>query len=82
VETNLKVYVRVNADFFPDGRLLPCAITWEDGHEFEIDRVVDVRRAASLKAGGAGIRYTVEINGRKTYLFLEEDKWFVERRRS
>lgn len=80
MEANPKVYVRVRADFFPDGKLLPCAITWEDGHAFEIDRVVDVRRAASLKAGGAGIRYTVEIGGKQTYLYLEEDRWFVERR--
>ena len=59
---------------------MPVAIHWEDGKEFEIDEVVDVRRAASLKAGGAGIRYTIRIGDRRTYLFLEEDKWFVERR--
>jgi len=45
-----------------------------------VDRVLDVRPAASLKAGGAGTRYTVRIRGRQTYLFREEDRWFVERR--
>ena len=44
----------------------------------EIDRVLDVRRAASLKAGGMGIRYTVRINGKQSYLFYEEPRWFVE----
>ena len=33
-----------------------------------------------MKAGGAGIRYTVEIGAKQTYLYLEEDKWFVERK--
>ncbi|MEA5060541.1 hypothetical protein SDC9_171973 [bioreactor metagenome] len=80
MEADPKVYVAVKAQFKPDGKLLPFSITWEDGKEFEIDRIMDVRRAASLKAGGAGIRYTVEILGRLTYLFLEEDRWFVERR--
>lgn len=80
MEADPKVYVKVNADFLPDGKLLPQSITWENGRKFDIDRITDIRRAASLKAGGAGIRYTVEILGRQTYLFLEEDKWFVERR--
>ena len=33
---------------------------------------------ASLKAGGAGIRYTCRIDGKLTHLFLEGDRWFVE----
>ncbi|MDD3919644.1 MAG: hypothetical protein PHO41_00495 [Eubacteriales bacterium] len=77
---NPKVYVGVTARFQPDGGLTPLSVIWEDGRTFEIDRVSDTRRAASLKAGGAGIRYTVEIGGRRTYLYLEENKWFVERR--
>ncbi len=75
-----KVYVGVKAQFLPDGRLRPLTVTWEDGREFEIDSVTDARPAASLKAGGAGIRYTVRIGETVTHLFLEEDKWFVERR--
>lgn len=79
-ENNSKVYVGVKAEFFPDGKLLPLSVIWEDKREFFIDSVTDIRRAASLKAGGAGIRYTVKIKGNETYLFLEEDKWFVERK--
>ncbi|WP_330601097.1 hypothetical protein [Caproicibacter fermentans] len=45
---------------------------------YEIDRVLDVRPAASLKAGGAGIRYTCRIQGREKYLWREQDRWFVE----
>lgn len=81
MEYNPKAYVGVRAEFSPEGGWpMPVAIHWEDGKEFEIDEVLDIRRAASLKAGGAGIRYTIRIGDRRTYLFLEEDKWFVERR--
>ncbi len=75
-----RVYVGVTARFGPGGGLRPLTVEWEDGRRFDVDRVLDVRRAASLKAGGAGMRYTVDIGGRETYLFLEEDRWFVERR--
>ena len=75
-----KVYVGVNALFEADGRLIPRSILWEDGRIFEIDKILDVRRAASLKAGGAGIRYTVRIGRHETFLYLEEGRWFAERR--
>ena len=79
-----KVYVDVNEDRYKDGRLIPLSFVWEDGNRYEIDQVLDVRPAASLKAGGAGMRYTVRIRSRETYMFLEEDnglsKWFMERR--
>ena len=78
-ETRRKVYVKVQAEFSADGKLLPMCIIWENGQRYEIDRVKDCRRAASLRAGGAGIRYTVMICGGEHYLFYEENyKWFVE----
>ena len=72
MEKSPKVYVEVTAVFDPEGNLRPQFIRWEDGTVYEIDRVLHVCRAASLKAGGAGIRYTVRIQNRETYLFLEE----------
>ena len=45
---------------------------------YPIDRITDVRYATSLKAGGCGIRYTCRILGKERYIFLEENKWFVE----
>lgn len=77
-----KVYVQVSAYFFADGPVLPLAVIWEDGRRFTVDRVLDIRPAASLKAGGAGMRYTVRILGKETYLFREEDRWFVEAKSS
>jgi len=80
IENNYKVYVQVDAHFDADGSVTPLSVIWEDGRRYEIDRVLDSRRAPSLKAGGLGIRYTVKIRGRQTYLFYEGPKWFMERR--
>ena len=73
-----KVYVEVAAVFTPEGRIMPRHIRWEDGTLCTVDRVTDIRRAAATKAGGCGLRYTIRIGGRQTYLFLDEDRWFVE----
>ena len=79
-----KVYVDVNEDRLKDGRLIPLSFVWEDGQRYEIDRVLDIRQAASLKAGGAGLRYTIRVRNKETFMFLEEDgglhKWFMERK--
>ena len=79
-ETRRKVYVAVNLDVGIDGKIRPRLIRWEDGMVYEVDRVKDVRRAASTKVGGCGIRYTIMVNGKETYLFQEDDRWFVEAR--
>lgn len=81
LKNDIKVYVDVNEDRCADGRLVPRSMIWEDGELYEIDRVIDVCRAASLKAGGVGMRYTVEIEGKTTYMWLEEDRWFVVRKK-
>ena len=73
-----KKYVDVTARFTAEGTVLPLEIHWEDGRKYPIDRILDIRPAASLKAGGAGIRYTCRIEGHSKYLYLEENKWFVE----
>lgn len=67
-----KIYVDVNATFTKDGMLLPKSFVWEDGVEYEISKVKDIRRAASLKAGGAGMRYTYVVDGKEVYLFYED----------
>ena len=73
-----KIYVKVLAEHLPDGRCRPLSITWADGRIFEVDKILDVCRTASLKAGGWGIRYTCRIRGQERYLFDEGSKWFVE----
>ena len=73
-----KAIVGVSAYFDAEGHVIPRSITWEDGTVYVIDRILRVCRAASLKAGGQGIRYTVRINNQETYLFYEKPHWFVE----
>lgn len=73
-----KVYVTVTACFDADGDITPLSIRWEDGRTFEIDRVLEVREAASLKVSGQGLRFTCRILGHVTHLFLDDDRWFVE----
>jgi hypothetical protein len=84
-----KVYVPVEVSFSKDGEAKPLSITWENGHVYEIDRILDVRQAAARKVGGGGIRYTVKINFKTTYLYFEQSsstaigapigRWFVEK---
>lgn len=75
----VKRYVEVTAHTNTDGKITPVVLWWDRDHSYEIDKVLDIRRAASLKAGGVGIRYTVRIRGRDRYIWLEDDgRWFVE----
>ena len=69
---NPKVYVSVRAEFDEDGIMLPRELTWEDGEKFEIDRILDIRQAPALKAGGQGDRYTIMVHGVQSYLNKEE----------
>ena len=73
-----KKYVCVDARFEIDGSIVPHTIYWADGKVFKIEKITNICHAASMKSGGAGIRYTCKINNTLTYLFLEKDRWFVE----
>ncbi len=73
----MKQYISVTAKFDSDGNILPLSINWSDGRVFDIDRITDIRYAASLKAGGAGIRYTCRIKQNEKYLYLEDNRWFI-----
>ena len=58
----MKQYVEVFARFDTDGSIIPLAVKIGD-EKFEVDRVRDIRPAASLKSGGAGIRYLSFFGG-------------------
>ena len=76
--TRRKVYVTVDAEHKPDGSCRPLSIRMADNSYFEIDRVKQICRAASM-VGGRGIRYTIIIGRHETYLFNEQNgRWFVE----
>jgi hypothetical protein len=86
-ENAFKVYVPVLASFDEYGNIMPVSFVWEDGHSYSIDRIIDKRPAYSPVAGGAGIRYTIRVRHRQTYMYLEEEhgkggktRWFMERK--
>ncbi len=76
-ENKNKHFVDVKAIFDTEGNIIPFSVFVEDEWR-EIDRIRDIRPAASLKSGGAGIRYTCDITGVRSYLFLDDTKWFLE----
>ena len=45
----LGVYTYTN----PQGQIIPTRIRWEDGQEWEIDRVLDIRPGTARKAGSS-----------------------------
>lgn len=71
-------FINVRALMRYDGRVIPLEIEWEDGRIFAIDKVLDIRKVASTKGGGKGVRYTCRILNKEKYLFLDEYFWWVE----
>ena len=74
----MKEYVAVELITDAAGKMHPRAVILDDGRRYDISHVSDVRRAASLKAGGTGLRYQVTIGRRETYLYFEDPQWFVD----
>lgn len=61
-----------------DGKIIPLTILWQNEKSFEIDKVIDIRKKASTKGGGKGLRYTCKIMGYERFLWLDDNIWFVE----
>ncbi len=89
IQKSAKVYGDVVASFDKIGNVKPLELVWEDGEKYEIDRILDVRQAAAMKAGGQGERFTIRVKGKDSYLFFERNtgaggnnvgRWFVERK--
>ena len=60
------------------GEVIPLFVVWENGVKYQIDKVLRKERAASLKSGGFGIRYTIRIQGQMRYLYYENPGCFIE----
>ena len=73
-----KVYVDCTVRVDKEGNKRPLSIVFEDQKEYIVDRLIQIKRCAARKVGGTGIRYTVRIKGKETYLFEDENRWFVE----
>lgn len=70
--------ISILAKMQKNGRVIPQKILWDDGRIFEIDRILDIRKAASTRGGGKGIRYTIRIKNQERYIWLDEYFWFIE----
>ena len=71
---NINVIVKM--DEF--GNIIPLTILWSNTLTLQIDKILDIRKKASLKGGGMGVRYTCRIKGHERFLWLDEYTWFVE----
>lgn len=56
-DTISKVYVEVTVDWKKDGIMYPLTITWDDGREFNIDKILATRKGSSQKIYAPGLRY-------------------------
>lgn len=74
-----RIDLTVNVRHEIGGRTIPTSIVWEDGRVFKIDQILEIRKAASLKAGGIGIRYTCKICGKTVTIFNDDNLWFMEK---
>ena len=62
-----------------DGNILPLSFTWSNGREYFISHIYEIQPAASLKLGGYGLRYTVQICGQQKEMWLfPENEWFID----
>ena len=73
-----KTFVKVRADFFPDGQILPLRFRAENGPAYTIDRIDDITQMANTRGGGQGLRYTCRVQGQVIYLFHDRSRWFVD----
>lgn len=70
--------ITVIAKMQENGKIIPLSIQWQDGRIFEIDKILDIRKKASTKGGGKGLRYTCKISNQERFLWLDDYVWFVE----
>ena len=74
-----RIDLAVNVRHETSGKAVPTSIIWEDGRVFEIDKVLDIRKAASLKGGGIGTSYICKICCKTVIIFNDNGLWFLER---
>ena len=70
--------ITVIAKMDENSKVTPLQIIWQDGRIFEVDKILDIRKKASTKGGGKGLRYTVLIKNQERYIWLDDYFWFIE----
>ncbi len=69
-----RVYISVRVLMLPSGRMIPLALTWEDGQVYRIDRVGRVRLMEDCKTGSLSDCYTIYICNRESRLYFEHSR--------
>ena len=73
-------FIDVEATMQTSGIPIPNKIIWDSGKVYEIDKVLEIKKRASTKGGGAGLRYLVKLknqgmtilrSGRRGDLFVK-----------
>ena len=68
-----RVYVTMNVQVSPDGIVRPRSMIWEDGEEYEVDRV------KRIVPTDEGTRYTLMIDGREnTFIDSGDRGWYTD----
>ena len=75
-----KRYVDVVTLTSADGVVTPLRIDFDERRHFAVDKVLECRQAHAARTGGCGLRYTVRVSGRTTWLWFDSyrRRWFVE----
>lgn len=72
-----KRFVKVLTEIDENGKKTPISLVFDDT-TYTIDRVLEVKNCASFKVGGIGQRYKIRVGDNETFIYFENDKWFVE----
>jgi hypothetical protein len=56
--------VKVRIEWDEAGNAIPQMIFWQDGLLFDVDRILNIEKRASVRAGGYGLCYRVRVTER------------------
>ena len=71
-------YVKVRADFYPNGSLVPLKFKTSDDQVFLIDKILKVQKGAQYGTGIQGLRYTIRVGDYTLYLLYDSVRWWLE----
>ena len=74
--------INVRPGLMKNFNVIPLKIYTPGDDRITVDMITDIRREASLKAGGSGDKYTCHATlsdiQREIYVYKHEDDWYME----
>jgi len=75
----MKTYVKVLVEFSSEGVKRPLYIYWNNDIKYEVAEVHNVTPKINVdNACSIGEKYEITVNNTRTFLFFEDDQWFIE----